>query len=318
MKKLFFVGDVSLDEYYSSDRLPKLKEKIIVHPLESMMGGSVANAASVCASLGSKPEFFTALNSGYATQFLLNGLSNAGVGTEHIVFDDTLPDSKCIIILCNEEHTVLIPTLGIRRFEIKKETYEMLKEAELVYTNFCEIGPMVYDNMDSRAILKELKSQGVKVFCDADCGEISKRDEDLLPYIDTLMVNETGHCTFKERFGADYLERFFNTGVSQIIVTMAENGCEVFTKDGGVYSLPGIKVDVVDVTGAGDTFGASFAHAMSRSSNIKKCAMFANYMAARAVTGMGARYGCCSTEEIANFIDSHGGNSREFEAFFGD
>lgn len=318
MKKLFFIGDVSMDEYYSSERLPELKEKIIVHPLNPMMGGSIANAACVCASLGAKPEFLTALNSGYVTGNLLKGLNEAGVGTEHMVFDDSIPDSKCIILLCQEEHTVLIPTLGIQRFEIREDTFERLKEAELVYTNFCEIGPMACGGKDSREILKELKSAGVKVFCDADCGELSERDEGLLPYMDTLMVNETGHRVFMDRFGKDYTTLFFNSGVSHVIVTMAGNGCAVYSKNGRISRIPGIKVHVEDVTGAGDTFGASFVYAMSRTREIEKCAEFANYMAARAVTGMGARFGCCGRKEIAAFIDANGGNAGEFDVIIGE
>ena len=55
MKKIFFIGDVALDEYYQADYFPKIKEKIIVHTLPAQMGGSIANAACVFQSMGNSP-----------------------------------------------------------------------------------------------------------------------------------------------------------------------------------------------------------------------------------------------------------------------
>ena len=45
MSRIFFIGDVSLDEYYQAEYFPKIKEKILVKTLPAQMGGSIANAA---------------------------------------------------------------------------------------------------------------------------------------------------------------------------------------------------------------------------------------------------------------------------------
>ncbi|MCI8631544.1 MAG: hypothetical protein HFG67_04620, partial [Firmicutes bacterium] len=81
MKKIFFIGDVALDEYYQADYFPKIKEKIIVHTLPAQMGGSIANAACVFQSMGNAPYFLTALNSGSITQRLLRNLNESGINT---------------------------------------------------------------------------------------------------------------------------------------------------------------------------------------------------------------------------------------------
>ena len=79
--------------------------------------------------------------------------------------------------------------------------------------------------------------------------------------------------------------------------------------------MPGIPVEVVDVTGAGDTFGSSFLHAVMHSDDMKLCAEFANFAAARAVTGLGARYGAASAAELRRFIKMHSGEAERYEVF---
>ena len=114
-KKVFFIGDVAMDEYYSAPYFPKIKEKILVQTLPAQMGGMIANAACVYAGYGAPVSFLTALNPGAVSKKLCRGLNEAGIDTEFMVWDESLPDAKTIIILAEGEHTVFIPTLNLQR-----------------------------------------------------------------------------------------------------------------------------------------------------------------------------------------------------------
>lgn len=310
--EVFFIGDVSLDEYYSTETFPSLADKVIVQTLPAQMGGMIANAACVYASYGQPANFFTALNGGIITQQLLEGLQKYGIDVRHMVRDDTLPDSKTIIILAENEHTVFIPTLNLQRCEISRAALADICRAGVIFSNICELKPLRCGDMDVTAILKEARDNGCRLWCDLDVGDISAEDDWFFDYIDTLFLNERGFTRLSRgKRDGEWISSLFNRGVRMIVVTCAEKGCRVLTR-GDVFSIPGVATDVVDVTGAGDTFCGSFLFAYTRTDDLRICAEFANYAAAHAVSGLGARYGVVGIEAVLAFAESKGAKLTHF------
>ena len=60
---------------------------------------------------------------------------------------------------------------------------------------------------------------------------------------------------------ADVAKRWINDGAALVVVTRGADGLLGFTAD-GVVEVPGVKVDVADTVGAGDTVGAIVVEAM--------------------------------------------------------
>ncbi|MEE1669309.1 carbohydrate kinase [Streptomyces sp. WAC07094] len=53
------------------------------------------------------------------------------------------------------------------------------------------------------------------------------------------------------------------SGPAAVVVTRGGDGLTVFTRDGAEHSVPGVRVDVVDTIGAGDTVNAALLHGLA-------------------------------------------------------
>jgi sugar/nucleoside kinase (ribokinase family) len=297
-----FIGDVALDEYYRADYWPTIKDKAHVDALPVVPGGMIANAACVSAALGMNVKFISALNSGSITQYLLKDLEESGVDTSLVVFDDSLADSKTMIFLVEDEHTIFIPRLGLESINITEEQLAVLANADFIYTTPSEIATIKCGDMKSKDIIDHCRKNGAKLVYDLDVDYIKDGDQERFKRLDIAFFNEVGFDSY--RGALDYrsaADRLLSYGLELVVVTLAEKGCIVYTQ-GETINSPGFKVDVVDVTGAGDTFCSSFLFALSLEKGLKYAAEFANAAASICVGKLGARAGAVSRDEVERIM----------------
>jgi ribokinase len=82
-----------------------------------------------------------------------------------------------------------------------------------------------------------------------------------------------------------------------VLVTLGADG--VLVLDGAAERIPAPRVDVVDTTGAGDTFNGALAAELAAGRRLGEAARFAVAAAALSTTGEGARGGMPRREEVA-------------------
>lgn len=293
-----FVGDVALDEYYQADYWPTIKDKAIVRALPAVPGGMIANAACVAAGLGMEVKFLAMLNSGAITQHLLVDLQKRGIDTSLVIYDETLPDAKCMIFLVEDEHTVIIPTMGITHIEITPAQLDVLAHADVIYSTPVEFDVLHCGDMDSMAIRAHCRAHGAQLVFDLDVDYFKDGDESRYQHLDVVFFNEVGIDSYRGDLSMQKAaERLLSYGISVVVVTQAAQGCMVYTQ-GQTEHVPGLVVDVVDVTGAGDTFGGSFVAARAMGQTLADAARFANATAAICVGGLGARAGAVTREVV--------------------
>jgi sugar/nucleoside kinase (ribokinase family) len=293
-----FVGDLALDEYYRADYWPTIKDKAIVRALPAVPGGMIANAACVAAALGMEVKFLAMLNSGAITQLLLADLQQRGIDTSLMIYDETLPDAKCMIFLVEDEHTVIIPTMGITHIEITPAQLEVLAQADVIYSTPVEFDVLRCGAMDSMAIRAYCRAHGAQLVFDLDVDYFKDGDESRYQHLDVVFFNEVGFDSYRGDLSMQLAaERLLSYGISVVVVTQAAHGSMIYTQ-GQTEHVPGLAVDVVDVTGAGDTFGGSFVAARAMGKSVVDATRFANATAAICVGGLGARAGAVARDVV--------------------
>ena len=284
-----YVGDVALDEYYRADSWPTVKDKALVQPLPAMPGGMIANAACVAAGLGMQVKFLAALNRGAITQFLLADLEKIGVDTSLVVFDDSLPDAKCMIFLVGDEHTVLIPTMGITAIEITTDQLDVLAQARYIYSTPIEFELLRCGTMNSDDIIDYCRRHGAQLVYDLDVDYINDGDEARYRRLDVAFFNEVGYDRYRGALDARAAaDRLLSYGIQVVVVTLAERGCVVYERTQTI-AVPGVAVTVVDVTGAGDLFASGFLLAYARGRDYRTALQAGCLAASEVISHIGAR-----------------------------
>ena len=94
--------------------------------------------------------------------------------------------------------------------------------------------------------------------------------------------------------------------LSTLVVTCGAAGVIAVTEQEEARH-PGFKIPVVDTTGAGDTFNASFIYTYANNYKLAPAIEFASAAAALNIMQIGARGHLASIEEISQFISSEKG-----------
>ncbi|MEP9386057.1 carbohydrate kinase family protein [Mesorhizobium sp. KR9-304] len=297
----FFIGDVSLDEYYAAERWPSLADKGFVDFLGSYVGGSIANAASVHAGLGSPTEFVSLLNFSPISDRLIAELEERGVSVGHMLRQEGIAESRNLIFLAEGEHVVLTVDMGFQPMELSGKLVRDLRQPGYLYTTLYRSRRLRHGELGQAALLQDLRAHGRRTVFDLDVGGFGETD---LPYLrgaSVLILNQVGYATAFGDRPIDGLDGWMaENEVGAVIRTRAADGAEAFDRQTR-YDVPGYAVPVEDVTGAGDTFGGALLHVLGQGGGLDEALELAVAASARAVTIRGPAGGIASHAEIAAF-----------------
>lgn len=302
---VFFIGDVALDEYYTADRWPGPGDKVMVETRPAQAGGMIANAASVHAALGGETEFISLLNTGDITQRLQADLEANGVRVSHMLFDATMPDSKTIIVLVGDEHVVLIPELGDAPMRLPDETFRELCQDGYLYSSIWRVKRLRATERDALAVLDALHTAGRRLILDLDVDGFTADDLPFLAHARAVIMNDRGfRRSFDAREPDDIQAWLQEWHIDMLVVTHGAGGLTAFVGESQI-EIAGLQVPVVDVTGAGDTFGGALTFALGRAADLRTALSFANSAAAYAVTRFGPRGGVALVGTVLDFMETH-------------
>lgn len=87
-------------------------------------------------------------------------------------------------------------------------------------------------------------------------------------------------------------ETFASWGVPLVLIKRGPDGCLLYERDARKFTdVPAYPVNVIDVTGAGDTFGGAFAVALKQTGDPIRSVIMATVAASFCLQGYGALYG---------------------------
>ncbi len=130
----------------------------------------------------------------------------------------------------------------------------------------------------------------------------------MLPLIDVITPNETelkillGKDPDHDGEPLELARELQSRGAKNIVVTQGKSGALVIEHTGSVHQIPGISVEVVDTTGAGDAFNAALATTLGRGEDLAKAVRYAVIAGGLCCTKLGVIPAMPMQEEIERII----------------
>jgi fructokinase len=110
----------------------------------------------------------------------------------------------------------------------------------------------------------------------------------------------------RNREPEEYIERYHEMGPEIVVFTMGKDG--VLLSDGSTKThIPARPIEVVDATGAGDSFWAGFLVALLDGNSLERCALFAREIVERKLSTVGPLPDTMDREEVYARIEKNVG-----------
>ena len=271
IKELRFVvvGGYGADCFVNTSRLPAWGDNYQARSVRTSPGGKALNQAVALARLGAQVTAVGGVGEDPLGQDIIAALTREGIDVSFIRTHDNASSAICVCFVGDDGQTSFVWHID----DDVAVTPETVRAAEAAIQDADAV--LITFELPVSAIRETITTasrHGVRVFVQPAPPLPDLANASLLPWdlVDVLVPNESearalldggqsGHLAADDLAEAVAAE----LGVATVVVTLGESGC--VTHAGGVgHRFPASRTKVVNVTGAGDAFMASFtAHVVA-------------------------------------------------------
>lgn len=290
MPNIAVVGSISMDLVAVSKKRPKAGETVIGEEFHTIPGGKGANQAVAAARLGANVAMVGAVgNDDYGTVVRKN-LEDERVFIDYVVPVTDRTTGIAHIVLAEEDNSIVV-VQGANAFVNKSvvdRSKDLLVKADMVVLQL-EI-PLE----TVKYVLAICEEHNIPVMLNPAPAQVLS--EDILEKATYITPNEHECRIVLDDFTSpieDLLAKYPN----KLLMTEGSKGVR-FHNGTEIVHVPSIAVDVVDTTGAGDTFNGALAVALSEGETLQKAIRFANIAGGLSVTKLGAQGGMPTRDRV--------------------
>src|SRR5688572_3257150 len=274
----------------------------VLHSIRLASGGSVCNVGVALSKLGSSAAACGAVGDDIFGRAMLERLAAAGVNTDAVVKRDAAQTSATVVAVAKDGERTFFHAPGVSAnldANLFRSCFPTFRACAWLHIGYFGLLPALTGDLPE--LLREFKqiSPGTKVALDtADPPAPMKQLVPILPHVDLFAPSraEAEALTGRKqpRAIARALREHMPHGV--LGIKLDADGCLL---DDGQHSViaPVYACDVVDTTGAGDTWFAGLLVALRKAMPLEQAARFANRVAADCCTAFGASAGVRSFGE---------------------
>lgn len=297
-QKIVVVGSIHSDTTFTVNRLPQSGKTITIHNLSTSPGGKGLNQAVGAARLGQKVALIGDVGNDLDALVVYNLLEKEQIISHGVRRDKQAQTGKAYIYLKNDGESAITILPGANN----NLSIQDIQERESLFHNasYCLLSTEVpIDTVIEAAKIAHIHgAQNI-----LKPAALKKMPEELLSYIDILIINEKEADIFCQEYTTVEQKAtfFFNKGVKTVILTLGSNGC--YLKSNIISQLfPAADFPAVDTTGGADSFISAFAAYMNEGYPLVKAIQIASYAAGFCISRQGVIPSLADKNTLENHI----------------
>jgi ribokinase len=290
--RITVLGSLNMDLVTVTEKMPQQGETITGQAFSTFPGGKGANQAVAAARLGAEVNMLGKVGNDLFGKKLKEILTQENVnvdfvdvttnketGTASIIISD---DNNRIIVVPGANNDVTPEWVSFHEEQIRKSDI-LLLQLEIPLESV-KIAAQIAKKYKIPVILNPAPYQ--------------KLPTNLLNHVTYLTPNEHEY----KQLLKEATKEEFDLIRTKSIITKGDEGVEFLLNNEKIL-INAQKVDVIDTTGAGDTFNGALAVELSKKQEIKNAVLFASIAGSLSVTKMGAQSGMPSLNDVKEFYE---------------
>lgn len=256
MFDVLVVGDANPDLVLRGDVRPRFgQEEQLLSAADLVLGGSAAITAAGCARLGLRTGLLARVGDDIFGAFTRERLRERGV--ELLVPAGPVPTGLSVILSAPDDRAILTLPGAIPTLRPEDVTDELLGAARHVHVASLFLQPALAAGL--AGVFARARARGVTTSLDTNWDPSGRWDGvgEILAATDVFLPNTAELLAVTRQSDVDTAAAALVGAGTTVVLKDGARGARAWWP-GGECKAPGLPVDVVDTTGAGDSFNAGF------------------------------------------------------------
>ena len=285
--KITVVGSFAVGMTIRTEHMPVWGETLIGSDFDMGPGGKGSNQAIGTSRMGADSSFVGIIGQDKLGEIATDLYASEGIDTSLLEQHPDVPTGAGLIILNEEGENFIILDMGANN--LMDAAFVDMADQQIAASDIV----MSVLEIPVEAALRAMelgKKHGVRTLLNP--APASPLDKNAFQYIDLLTPNETelrillGRAADDPTPTLELAQELKSLGVQTVIVTMGGSGSLIVT-DAGTNEIKAPIVNVVDTTGAGDSFNSGLAVALAEGKDLVTAVQMGNVAGALACTALG-------------------------------
>lgn len=298
------VGELNADLILTGlPSLPEMGKCKLSKDMNFTLGSASAIFAGNIARLGLNVGFLGKIGDDHTGDFLLESLRKRKVDTSRIIRDKNGKTGICVSLSFPENYA-MASYPGVREtFCLEDVDFGYISTARHMHMSSYYLQPGIQNGTPE--LFRRAKELGLSTSFDPDSdpsGRWEKSIFETLKHVDVFLPNESEALNISGRSSIESALDFLGEMVNTVVIKSGKDGVWVKDRKKTIH-LRVFQIDVVDTTGAGDSFNSGFIYQYLKGSDIEKCALWGNACAAISTTKSGGITAFPDPHELQQFFD---------------